>query len=185
MPQKKNPDAMELMRGKSARLSGNLMTLLTLIKGLPMTYNKDLQEDKEPLFDSIDTIILTLQVATGALHTLRINVKRMGGALDPAMLATDVAEYLVRKGVPFRAAHHLSGQAVALCERRKVAFDQLSLDDWRNISPEFGPDIQQVFDFVRSVASRDVSGGTSPRALREQLQQAHEWLVRQRSPQIV
>ncbi|MCL4507552.1 MAG: argininosuccinate lyase [Chloroflexi bacterium] len=177
MPQKKNPDAMELARGKSARLTGNLVTLLTLIKGLPMTYNKDLQEDKEPLFDSIDTISLTLQVVTGAVHTLRINADRMAGALDPAMLATDVAEYLVRKGVPFRTAHHLSGRAVALCERRSVALSQLSLEDWRSISTDFGPDIQQVFDFARSVASRDVKGGTSPRALREQLQQAHDWLT--------
>ena len=180
MPQKKKPDAMELTRGKSGRLLGSLVSILTLIKGLPMTYNKDLQEDKEPLFDSVDTLSLTLQVVAGAVRTLRVNPAKMAAALDPAMLATDVAEYLVRKGVPFRTAHHLSGQAVALAEHRNIAMSELSIADWQSISTAFGSDIRQVFDFARSVASRDVPGGTSPRALQEQFQRAHTWLAQHR-----
>jgi argininosuccinate lyase len=181
MPQKKNPDAMELARSKIGRLTGNLVALLTLIKGLPMTYNKDLQEDKLPLFDSLDTLDITLQVVSGAIRTLRVNAQRMSGALDPAMLATDVAEYLVRKRVPFREAHHLSGRAVALSEQRSVPMNALSDEDWRSISPYFTPDVRNVFSFTQSVASRDVAGGTSPRAIREQLDEATAWL-RQRQP---
>jgi argininosuccinate lyase len=176
MPQKKNPDAIELARGKSGRLTGNLIALLTTFKGLPMSYDKDMQEDKEPLFDSLDTLSLTLTVAAGAVRTLRANPARMAAALDPAMLATDVAEYLVRKGVPFRDAHHLSGHAVALAEQKGIAMSALSDEDWRSISPHFEPDIRAVFNFAQSVASRDVTGGTSPRSIREQIEQAQAWL---------
>ena len=176
MPQKKNPDAMELARGKSGRLFGNLTALLTTLKGLPMSYDKDLQEDKEPLFDSLDTLGLVLPATAGAMRTLRVNPVRMSSALDPAMLATDVAEYLVRKGVPFRQAHHLSGQAVALAEKRGLPMSSLSDDDWRNLSPFFTPDVRNCFDFARSVASRDVPGGTSARAIHEQIAQAEKWL---------
>ncbi len=176
MPQKKNPDAMELTRGKSGRLIGNLVTVLTLLKGLPTAYNKDLQEDKPPLFDSLDTLRLTLPVVAGALRTLRVNAERMRAALDPAMLATDVAEYLVRKGVPFREAHHLTGRAVALAEQRGVGLHQLSLDDWRALSPHFDEDIATVFDFARSVAMRNVEGGTAPEAVRKQIRAAQRAL---------
>ena len=179
MPQKKNPDAAELARGKSGRLVGNLMSMLTLLKGLPMTYNKDLQEDKEALFDSFDTLNITLQVVAGAVRTLKVHADKMQAALSPAMLSTDVAEYLVRKGVPFRAAHHLSGQAVALAEQRGIGIDNLDLKDWKSISPHFGTDIAQVFgyeqsavSYAQSVNSRDVPGGTSARAIREQIKQA-------------
>jgi argininosuccinate lyase len=175
MPQKKNPDAIELARGKSGRLTGNLVALLTTLKGLPMTYNKDLQEDKEPLFDSLDTLGITLPVVAGAVRTLRVNAGRMSAALDPAMLATDVAEYLVRKGVPFRDAHHLSGRAVAMAEQRGIPMSALTEEDWHSLSPHFGHDVRQVFDFSQSVASRDVTGGTSPRAIREQIEQAEGW----------
>jgi argininosuccinate lyase len=191
MPQKKNPDAMELARGKSGRLIGNLMSLLTVLKGLPMTYNKDLQEDKEGLFDSLDTLGLTLPVVAGAIGTLRVNAHKMHAALDPAMLATDVAEYLVRKGVPFREAHHLSGRAVALAEGRGVGIDALDLDDWHSISPRFDVDIAGVFGYEReavsyeqSVASRDVMGGTSPRAVKEQIKQAKRWLQTRHRTQV-
>jgi len=176
MPQKKNPDAMELARGKAGRLIGNLMSLLTALKGLPMSYNKDLQEDKEPLFDSLDTLMLALPVIAGAVHTLKVNVERMRRALDPAMLATDVAEYLVRKGVPFREAHHLSGRAVTMAESKGVSLSELTIGDWRSVSPHFDDDILAVFDFGQSVASRDVIGGTSPRAVRAQINQAERWL---------
>lgn len=176
MPQKKNPDAMELARGKAGRLIGNLTAVLTMLKGLPMSYNKDLQEDKQPLFDSLDTLALALPVAAGAIRSLKVNVARMRAALDPAMLATDVAEYLVRKGVPFREAHHLAGRAVALAESKGVGLSQLAMSDWRAISPHFADDIAQVFDFARSAASRDVAGGTAPRAVQEQIRQAEKWL---------
>ncbi len=174
MPQKKNPDAMELARGKSGRLVGNLVGLLTVLKGMPMTYNKDLQEDKEGLFDSLDTLSLTLQVSAGAVHTLKVNAGNMRAALDPAMLATDVAEYLVRKGVPFRKAHHLSGAAVAMAEGKGVKLSELEMGDWRSISPKFGDDIVSVFNYEQSVASRDVAGGTSPRAIKAQIKQARK-----------
>ncbi|MCS7061060.1 MAG: argininosuccinate lyase [Anaerolineae bacterium] len=176
MPQKKNPDAMELVRGKAGRLIGNLTAVLTMLKGLPMSYNKDMQEDKEPLFDSLDTLSLTLPVLAGALNTLCVNAERMRAALDPAMLATDVAEYLVRRGLPFREAHHLAGRAVALAESKGLRLDQLSEQEWRNLSEHFAADIQSVFDFARSVDLRDVVGGVSPRAVRAQLRQAAAWL---------
>jgi len=183
MPQKKNPDAMELARGKSGRLIGNLMTLLTVLKGLPMTYNKDMQEDKEPLFDSLDTLRITLAVVAGAVRTLKVNAPAMQAALSPSMLATDVAEYLVRKGVPFRDAHHLSGQAVSTAEQRNVGIDELDLQDWQTISPYFAADIAHVFghekaalSYEQSVASRDVVGGTSPRAIRAQIAAAKQVL---------
>jgi argininosuccinate lyase len=184
MPQKKNPDAVELARAKSGRLVGNLVSVLTMLKGLPMAYDKDMQEDKEPLFDSLDTLALTLPVVAGAIDTLQVNADRMRAALDPAMLATDVAEYLVRRGVPFREAHHLSGRAVALAESKGVRLDQLGDEDWRSISDRFGADIRAVFDFAQSVASRDAAGGASPRAVREQMRQARAWLRKagKRSP---
>ena len=138
-----------------------------------MTYNKDLQEDKEGLFDSLDTLSLTLQVSAGAVQTLKVNTSKMRAALDPAMLATDVAEYLVRKGVPFREAHHLSGAAVAMAEQKGVQMSELEIGDWRSISEHFGDDIVKVFNFEQSVASRDVAGGTSP-ALDQGADQAGE-----------
>jgi argininosuccinate lyase len=176
MPQKKNADAMELTRGKSGRLIGNLMALLTVIKGLPMTYNKDLQEDKQGLFDSLDTLDITLQVAAGAIATLTVNPARMAAALDPAVLATDVAEYLVRKGMPFRSAHHLSGQAVALAEREGVGLSDLTLEQWRAISPQFTASIRAVFDFRKSVESRDVVGGSASRSIKAQIKKARTLL---------
>ncbi len=176
MPQKKNPDAMELIRGKSARLTGNLVTMLTLIKGLPMTYDKDMQEDKEPLFDTLDTLELTLAVAAGAMGTLTVNADTMRAALDPAMLSTDEAEYLVRKGVPFREAHHIAGKAVALADARKARISDLSAADWRTLSSDVGEDIASIFDYARSTASRNATGGTSPRAIHEQIRKARKLL---------
>ncbi|MBX7214890.1 MAG: argininosuccinate lyase [Thermoflexales bacterium] len=177
MPQKKNPDAMELTRGKSGRLVGNLMSVLTLLKGLPMTYDKDMQEDKEPIFDTLDTLTMTLAVVAGALRTLTVNAGRMRGALDPAMLSTDVAEYLVRRGVPFREAHHIAGRAVALADGKGESLRALTLAEWRALSPRFGADIVDLFNYARSVASRDASGGTSPRAIREQIRKARKLLA--------
>jgi argininosuccinate lyase len=169
MPQKKNADAMELARGKSGRLIGNLIALLTMLKGLPMSYGKDMQEDKEGLFDSLDTLDITLTVTAGAVATLTVNPERMLAALDPATLATDVAEYLVRKGLPFREAHHYSGAAVAAADKRGIPLSELPLDIWQAITPKFGKDIFSVFNFERSVESRDVIGGTSAKAIRTQI----------------
>ncbi len=176
MPQKKNPDAMELARGKSARLIGDVTTLLTLLKGLPSSYDKDLQEDKEPLFDAVDTLELLLPVVAGVIRTMRVNEGKMRAALDAGMLATDLADYLVRCGVPFRDAHRKVGQAVKLAEARGVALSELSADEYRKIAPEFGADAHEVFDFARSVEAREISGGTGPRAVREQIARARKIL---------
>ncbi len=174
MPQKKNPDAMELARGKSARLIGDLTTLLTLLKGLPSSYDKDLQEDKEPLFDAVDTLGTLLPVVAGVIRTMRVNVDTMRAALDASMLATDLADYLVRRGVPFREAHRKVGEAVRLAEARGVALSDLSVEEYQKIAPEFGADVKDVFDFVKSVGSREVIGGTGPNAVREQIAKARQ-----------
>lgn len=169
MPQKKNPDSFELTRGKSGRLLGNLMTLLTVLKGLPATYNKDLQEDKEPLFDTADTLELTLSVVAGAIATARFNTTRMRAALDDAMLATDVADYLVERGVPFREAHRVVGVLVREAENRGVRLSALPLEVYTATHAAFGADVQSVFDLDRSAAARRVSGATAPAAVREQI----------------
>jgi argininosuccinate lyase len=172
MPQKKNPDAMELARGKAGRLIGNLMSLLTVLKGLPSSYDKDLQEDKEPLFDTVDTLDALLPVVAGVIRTMRVNESKMRAALDEAMLATDLADYLVRKGVPFRDAHRQVGKVVKLAESHGVALSKLSVDEYRKIAPEFGADVKEIFDFAKSVAAQDVIGGAAPSAVREQIARA-------------
>lgn len=179
MPQKKNPDSMELLRGKSGRVLGDFVGLLATLKGLPSTYNKDLQEDKEPLFDSVDTLAGAIPIATGALSTLTPNPDRLLGALDPQMLATDLAEYLVRRGVPFRESHHISGAAVRLAEERGCAMSQLTVDDLQTLDNRFGADVQAIWHFEQSVESRDVAGGTSQRAVTEQIAQLRDWVARQ------
>jgi argininosuccinate lyase len=172
MPQKRNPDAMELARGKSARLIGDLTTLLALLKGLPSSYDKDLQEDKEPLFDAVDTLDVLLPVVAGVIRTMRVNADKMRAALDASMLATDLADYLVRRGVPFREAHRAVGQAVKLAEARGVAVSELSIEEYQKIAPAFGADVKDVFDFSRSIAAREVIGGTGPNAVRAQIARA-------------
>jgi argininosuccinate lyase len=172
MPQKKNPDSFELARGKAGRLIGDLVTLLTVLKGLPSAYDKDLQEDKEPLFDAADTLELALPVAAGAIATARFHHERMRAALDEAMLATDVADELVARGVPFREAHHAVGALVRAAEERRCALSALPLDTYRAIHPAFGDDIFSVFDFARSAAARHITGATAPDAVREQIAKA-------------
>ena len=136
MPQKKNPDIAELARGKTGRVIGNLVALLTLLKGLPMTYNRDLQEDKERLFDTAETVQATLLIFAEMLGDIEVNADAcQRAAADPLLLATDLADWLVRKGVPFREAHHLVGEAVALAEKQKVPITKLSLAEWKKISP--------------------------------------------------
>ena len=174
MPQKKNPDSLELMRGKSGRLIGHLTGLLTTLKGLPTAYNKDLQEDKEPLFDAIDTLKMELSIAAGVVRTLTVNADQMAAALDDGMLATDLADYLVRKGVPFRQSHHLVGQAVREAEALGVSLEELDLVSYRAIHPAFAEDVYEVFDFGRSVEARAVEGGTAPMAVEVQIARARE-----------
>lgn len=169
MPQKKNPDSFELLRGKSGRLIGGLVTLLTVLKGLPSAYDKDLQEDKQPLFDAADTLELALPVAAGAIVTARFNTARMQAALDSAMLATDLADYLVERGIPFREAHGITGQLVRTAELQRSSIDKLPYKYFRDAHPVFQEDVLDIFDFARSVATRRVAGATAPDAVRDQL----------------
>lgn len=168
MPQKKNPDSLELLRGKSGRIFGQMSGFMMSLKGIPSTYNKDLQEDKEPLFDAVDTTRDGLQIATGVISTLNIFPQKMQAALTPDMLATDLAEYLVRKGMPFRETHHISGSAVRLSEEKGCLLSQLTLQDLRGLSDKFDDDVMQVWSFEQSVERRDAKGGTSKRAVLEQ-----------------
>jgi argininosuccinate lyase len=176
MPQKRNPDSMELVRGKAGRLVGNLTALLVVSKGLPSTYDKDLQEDKEPLFDTLDTLHLLLPIVTGVLATLEVNGEAMRRALVEPMLATDLADYLVRRGVPFREAHHLVGRAVRLSEERGAPLSGLTLEDYRAISPAFGEDLYAALDMEASVEARSVRGGTARAAVEAQIARARELL---------
>ena len=177
MPQKKNPDSLELLRGKAGRVFGDMSGLLMTLKGLPSTYNKDLQEDKEPLFDAMETLAGALPIAAGALATLTVNGERMNQALAPEMLATDLAEYLVRKGVPFRQTHHIAGAAVALAESEGIALTDLSLTALRALHSAFDEDVTQIWSYERSVEQRDVRGGSSRRAVREQISALRQWLI--------
>ena len=159
MPQKKNPDVCELTRGKTGRLYGNLVALLTAAKGLPLTYNRDLQEDKEPLFDSIDTLSLALKVNAEMIADMAINLETCeAAASDPLLLATDLADYLVKNGVPFRQAHELVGQAVALSVQTKTPLDQLDLSQ---VSEHYGADAKDVFDLQTALAARTNPGAPS------------------------
>ncbi len=172
MPQKRNADPMELTRGKAGRLFGNLSGLVMTLKGLPSGYNKDLQEDKEALFDSVDTLERLLPVVAAVMATLQFHPDKMQAALDDAMLATDLADYLVAKGVPFRSAHNIVGEVVADAERLGVALSALPLEAFTKHSAHFGGDVHDVFDFAAAVAKRRVAGGTAPDAVREQIEQA-------------
>ena len=161
MPQKKNPDVCELTRGKTGRLLGNLVSILTAIKGLPLTYNRDLQEDKEPLFDSIDTLKLTLAVNAEMIAAMEMREDRcLAAASDPMLLATDLADWLVKQGIPFRHAHELVGKAVAEAVRTGTPLDQLDL---AAIDPAYTADAAQVFSLSRALAARTNPGAPSPR----------------------
>ena len=169
MPQKKNPDPLELARGKTGRLIGNLTGLLTTLKGLPSAYDKDLQEDKEAVFDSYDTLNLLLPVLTGLIQTLKLHPERMREKLSAELFATDLADYLVQKGVPFREAHALVSKAVRRAVENRTSIKELTLVDYQSISEYFETDIADVFDFEASLNRRNASGGTSEAALKAQL----------------
>jgi argininosuccinate lyase len=176
MPQKKNPDALELLRGKSGRVMGSMTGLMTTLKGLPTTYNKDLQEDKEPLFDTIHSVSSSLQIACGVISTMTPNQAALRAALSTELLATDLAEYLVRKGVPFRETHHVAGAAVRMAEVQAVPLSELTLDDLLTLHHAFEEDVMQVWNFEQSVEQRDAAGGTSRRAVLEQIGKLRDWL---------
>lgn len=177
MPQKKNPDMSELTRGKTARVYGNLSALLTLMKGLPLSYNRDMQEDKEPLFDTVDTVKLCLQVNIEMLKTLEFKEENMKKALGGGFVtATDVADYLARKGVPFRSAHEIVGKIVSYAERRGKELSDLKLSEFRRFSKEIDEDIFQVITFSGSVESRNSLGGTSTSNVRKQIATARRFL---------
>ena len=180
MPQKKNPDALELLRGKAGRVYGALVTMLTVLKGTPTTYNKDFQEDKEALFDTVDTVSDCLQIATGALSTLAIRPDKMLAGLSADMLATDLAEYLVRKGVPFRETHHISGAAVKLAEDKGCELSDLTADDLKPLSEFFEADVAEVWSFEKSAEMRDSEGGTSSRSVHEQVGKLRAYLAVER-----
>uniref|UniRef100_A0A672U653 Argininosuccinate lyase n=1 Tax=Strigops habroptila TaxID=2489341 RepID=A0A672U653_STRHB len=178
MPQKKNPDSLELIRSKAGRVFGRLASILMVLKGLPSTYNKDLQEDKEAVFDVVDTLNAVLQVATGVISTLQINKENMERALSPEILSSDLALYLVHKGMPFRQAHIDTGKAVHLAETKGIPINNLSLDDLKSISPLFGSDVSQVFNFFNSVEQYTAMGGTAKSSVGAQIDHLRELLKR-------
>ncbi|GAA1809935.1 argininosuccinate lyase [Nocardioides hankookensis] len=170
MPQKKNPDIAELARGKAGRLIGNLAGLLATLKALPLAYNRDLQEDKEPVFDSVDTLEVLLPAFTGMVASLTFNSARMTELAPQGFsLATDIAEWLVREGVPFRVAHEVAGACVRRCEELGIELDELSDEQFAEISPSLTPAVREVLTIEGSVASRVGRGGTAPQRVRDQL----------------
>ena len=178
MPQKKNPDVAELTRGKAGRLIGNLAGLLATLKGLPLAYNRDLQEDKEPAFDSIDNLSLLLPALTGMIATLVFDTERLESLAPQGFsLATDVAEWLVRQGVAFRVAHELAGECVRLCESRGVELAELSDSDFAGISEHLTPQVRSVLSVAGSLNSRSAHGGTAPARVTEQLGRLREVLA--------
>jgi argininosuccinate lyase len=176
MPQKQNPDSLELTRGKTGRLVGDLVSLLTTAKGLATGYQRDLQEDKEPVFDALDTLALVLPVMTGVLGSLAVHEDKMKEALSYDLLATDLADYLVRKGVSFRRAHDIVGQVLSRADEKGVPPVELPLEELRALSPAFEADVTTAFDFRASVERRDSEGGVSARAIAIQIRRAERAL---------
>ncbi|WP_246783083.1 argininosuccinate lyase [Trueperella sp. HMSC08H06] len=173
MPQKKNPDVAELARGKAGRLIGDLTGLLAMLKGLPLAYDRDLQEDKEPVFDQVDTLDVLLPAVAGMIATMELNYERMAELAPQGFsLATDIAEWLVRQGVPFREAHEISGACVATCEKRGIELWDLTDDDFARIDSRLTPAVREVLSVEGSVAARRGRGGTAPERVAEQRQEA-------------
>jgi argininosuccinate lyase len=180
MPQKKNPDVAELVRGKSGRVIGNLVALLTVMKGLPLTYNRDLQEDKEPIFDSAKTLRECLEVSAGALATLRVDVEKMASAAgDPMLLATDLADALVRANLPFREAHETVGRIVKRCLSRDLDLRSLSREDLQAFHPAFPASAAELLSLDRALEERGHLGGTSRQRVIEALDAADARIARE------
>ncbi|NTW29500.1 MAG: argininosuccinate lyase [Coriobacteriia bacterium] len=178
MPQKKNPDFAELVRGKTGRVIGNLTSLMITLKGLPLAYNKDMQEDKEPVFDAIDTVSSSLRVMAGMLSTMRVNEDRMRAASEGGfMAATDVADYLVGKGMPFRQAHEVVGRLVLACERQGRTLQSLTTEEFAAHAPELGPAVLEAVDIDKVVARRITTGGTGHEAVALQFDAARDVLA--------
>jgi argininosuccinate lyase len=177
MPQKKNPDVFELTRGKTGVLIGQLTGLLAMLKSLPSTYDKDLQEDKAPLFTATDIVLGVLPVMAGALQSIQVHGDRMRAAIDSSMMATDLADYLASKGIPFRETHALAGKIVQIAGEKGVDLAALSLDDYRTVCPQFEEDVYRVFDPLESVKRRKTLGGTAPEAVKSQLAEAKKLLA--------
>jgi argininosuccinate lyase len=181
MPQKKNPDVAELARGKAGRLVGDLAGLLTTLKSLPLAYNRDLQEDKEPVFDAVDTLEVLLPAFAGMVETMMFDTARLESLAPQGFsLATDIAEWLVRQGVAFRDAHEIAGECVRVCEDRGLELWDLGTSDLAAISPHLGPGVQEVLSVAGSMASRSAKGGTAPERVREQLATLRARLASQR-----
>ena len=179
MPQKKNPDALELLRGKAGRVFGHNISLLSMLKGLPLAYNKDMQEDKEAVFDTVDTVAISLKVTAIVLDNLSVNETRTKEAASTGYLnATELADYLVRKGVPFREAHEAVGQAVLYAIDHKKELSDLTLSDLRRFSKKIDEDVFRSLDLKQTLASKDIVGGTAPQQVREAIRIAKKSLKR-------
>ena len=178
MPQKKNPDMAELVRGKTGRVYGDLMALLTTLKGLPLAYNKDMQEDKESVFDACDTVKMCLKVFCGMVDTLKANTSNMKLAAQKGFInATDLADYLVKKGMPFRSAYKISGQLVALCIQKNTVLEELPLDEYQQFSPLFDEELYEAIDLMSCVEKRISEGGTSVSSVEAQIAYVKEMLA--------
>ncbi|MDR3358211.1 MAG: argininosuccinate lyase [Desulfovibrio sp.] len=181
MPQKRNPDVAELMRGKTGRVYGALTALLTIMKGLPLAYNRDMQEDKEAFFDADATVESSLRIMADMLDALDFHTDRMRKACSLGFLnATELADYLVAKGLPFREAHHAAGQAVAVAEGKDGGLEDMSLDEFQKIEPRIGRDVYAVLDCAAAVRRRESPGGTGPRSVERQLKQLARWMSNRR-----
>ena len=181
MPQKKNPDVLELIRGRTGRVTGALVSLLTTLKGLPLAYNRDLQEDKEAIFDAVDTAQAAVVMLADVVKVVRYDVETMAAAAsDPLLMATDVAEWLVVRGVPFREAHRLVGRAVRVAQRAGRTLAELSEADWASVDPRIGPEVVELFDTERSLRRREVPGGPGPRMVSRQLVRAAAMVAKTR-----
>lgn len=175
MPQKKNPDSMELVRGKAGRLIGNYTSLYTVVKGSPLTYSRDLQEDKEPVFDSVETVEVLLTVMAEALESAKWNFQTMRDRMLPALLATDLADFLVEEGVPFRDAHHIVGSLVGQAAREGKEFLDLDEEAWSDVPNQ--QEIRKKLTFEMAVSRRDLEGGTGPNSLAKQIELAEKLLA--------
>jgi len=176
MPQKKNADSLELIRGKTGRLVGNVVGLLVVLKGLPSSFNKDMQEDKEGMFDSFDSIKRMIQIAEGVVSTLTVNREKCSASLTPEMLATDIAYWLVKRGMAFRQAHEISGKVVSRAEQLGLQVTQVPLQELQTISDAFTEDIKSLWDFGRSVEQYEAKGGTSKQSVIRQIETMRLWL---------
>jgi argininosuccinate lyase len=178
MPQKKNPDVAELARGKTGRVYGHLMALLTTLKGLPLAYNRDMQEDKEALFDTVDTLLSTLEVFTGMVNTLKVKPENMLKAAGRGyILATDFADYLVKKGEAFRSAHEIVAKLVSYAAGKGKTFAELDIKEYKKFSPLFGADVRKI-TLESSIAARNVMGGTAPAQVKRALAKARRIIVK-------